>query len=484
MIKTLIVVDNEFSGSVLHLETITFAEYLAEYPKFNEPHVRVINLCNTEGYLGAGYYCSLLAEARGHKVLPSVNTLSDLRMQAENQSSLFTLQKRQSKSTIADGITETFYIWFGWTPEEKWKSVGSQIFSRYPAPILEVVAKKSYQTECFQIKARSIADLKPEDLTLFDGRLQGYLKGFWRRPKYEKVQRWEMAILLNPEEKFSPSNDGAIKRIIKAAGKLGISAEVITEKESAKLPQFDALFIRETTTIEHHTFRLAKKAEQEGLVVIDDPTSILRCCNKVFLHDAFTYNKVPALKTKIVMGASDKDIHMLEAHFEYPMVLKLPESSFSKGVYKVDNRKELQQYLQNILKETMIALVQEFLFTDFDWRIGVLNGKAIFACQYFMAKNHWKIFNHQAKRYISGKFETLPTFEVPKMVLDAALNASKVVGKGLYGVDVKQQGKEAFVIEVNDSPNIDHGVEDAYLGDELYMVILNEFSKRLDARGR
>jgi hypothetical protein len=36
-------------------------------------------LCRSYKYLGAGYYVSLLAEARGHKVIPSVRTINDLR---------------------------------------------------------------------------------------------------------------------------------------------------------------------------------------------------------------------------------------------------------------------------------------------------------------------------------------------------------------------------------------------------------------------
>jgi glutathione synthase/RimK-type ligase-like ATP-grasp enzyme len=40
------------------------------------------------------------------------------------------------------------------------------------------------------------------------------------------------------------------------------------------------------------------------------------------------------------------------------------------------------------------------------------------------------------------------------------------------------------VIEVNDNPNIDHDVEDRYLGNELYMQIMQEFANRLEQRGR
>jgi glutathione synthase/RimK-type ligase-like ATP-grasp enzyme len=40
------------------------------------------------------------------------------------------------------------------------------------------------------------------------------------------------------------------------------------------------------------------------------------------------------------------------------------------------------------------------------------------------------------------------------------------------------------VIEVNDNPNIDSGVEDQYLGDELYRLIMSEFLRRLEDRSK
>ena len=51
--------------------------------------------------------------------------------------------------------------------------------------------------------------------------------------------------------------------------------------------EFDALFIRETTSVNHHTYRFASRAAAEGLVVIDDPTSIVRCSNKVYQAELF-----------------------------------------------------------------------------------------------------------------------------------------------------------------------------------------------------
>jgi glutathione synthase/RimK-type ligase-like ATP-grasp enzyme len=97
-----------------------------------------------------------------------------------------------------------------------------------------------------------------------------------------------------------------------------------------------------------------------------------------------------------------------------------------------------------------------------------------------MAKNHWQIYHHSKTNSDCGRFETLPTFETPKKVLDAALNACQLIGNGLYGVDLKEKNGKCYVIEVNDNPNIDHGVEDQYVGDELYRQIMAEFLRRME----
>ena len=39
------------------------------------------------------------------------------------------------------------------------------------------------------------------------------------------------------------------------------------------------------------------------------------------------------------------------------------------------------------------------------------------------------------------------------------------------------------MIEVNDNPNLDLGVEDAVLKDELYRRVLGELVRRIEARG-
>jgi len=69
---------------------------------------------------------------------------------------------------------------------------------------------------------------------------------------------------------------------------------------------------------------------------------------------------------------------------------------------------------------------------------------------------------------------------VPEKVLKIALKSAKLVGDGLYGLDIKQSGERVVLIEINDNPSIDSGVEDAYLGVALYDDIMREFLRRLE----
>jgi glutathione synthase/RimK-type ligase-like ATP-grasp enzyme len=73
--------------------------------------------------------------------------------------------------------------------------------------------------------------------------------------------------------------------------------------------------------------------------------------------------------------------------------------------------------------------------------------------------------------------------DAPATVVKLARRAAGLMGKGFYGVDIKQTRQGLKVIEVNDNPNIDAGVEDMALGASLYRRIMSEFAHRLERRG-
>src|SRR5690606_34206005 len=104
-------------------------------------------------------------------------------------------------------------------------------------------------------------------------------------PRHRKPPRYHMAILHDPAEKAPPSNTRALDRMMRAARRASMHAELVTRDTLGSVGEYDALFIRATTAVNHYTFRLARRAEAEGVAVIDDPESIIRCTNKVYLAE-------------------------------------------------------------------------------------------------------------------------------------------------------------------------------------------------------
>lgn len=488
MARTLLVVDDlsDWNPYYPSDQVITFETYLATEQGESHQRVRIINLCSSYRYLSDGYYCSLLAEARGHHVIPSVKVLNDL-----GKKELYRLQLEDLSQALARvfksnerGKEITLLSYFGTTPDPAFQDLSRLLFERFSCPILEVTLCYRQQWEVTSLKAISHRLLDDAMQTIFADALDKFSTKVWRKGRTRKAARFDLAILVNPEEQLPPSNRGALKKFIKIGRQLGIEIELISQQHYVRLPEFDGLFIRETTGIDHHTYRFAKKAEAEGLVVIDDPTSILRCTNKVYLADLFRTHHVPTPKTWLLHKGNAAHLDRVEVEAGFPVVIKIPDGSFSRGIVKVHDRKELDLKVAELFQKSALLLAQEFLYTDFDWRIGIFNNKALYACRYYMVKNHWQIYRHGENRTDSGNFATLPTFEVPKAVLEAALKATQSIGNGLYGVDVKEKDGKGYVIEVNDNPSIDSGVEDKYLGDELYRLIMSELLRRMENRSK
>lgn len=443
---------------------------------------RVINLCKSYKYLSEGYYCSLLAESRGHKVIPSMRTLNDLSKKRLYSYDLDELQEIAQKaaskySKNSEGIKAiAFRSYFGKTKDDVFKELSQQVYEQFPCPILEIKLSLKMVWKIDSIVPIPFTDINESEEEFFANALEKYSTKMWRLPNTKKNYRFDLAILVNPEEALPPSNESALREFEKAAEDLGIYTERVTRKDFSRLNEFDGLFIRETTTIKNHTYAFSHRAEQEGLVVIDDPESILKCTNKIFMYNLMERNEIPQLPSLFVSDRNEETLKSLEAKFDYPMVLKIPDGSFSLGVKKAKSKDELKELLGEFLKKSALVLVQKFLPTEFDWRIGVLRGKALYACKYYMSTGHWQIYDHsKSGEDVSGNSDTLPLSEVPSFVLDTALKVTSLVGNGLYGVDIKEYDNQAMVVEVNDNPSIDTEVEDLVLGKELYKAIAQAF---------
>lgn len=479
MTKIIVVENPESWQSTLEDVTIiTPAAYIEGDAYQHAKGLRVLNLCKSYQYQSLGYYVSLLAEARRHKVLPGVSTIQDLRFPAilrEDLQDFDNLIQQSFSQETGDKVE--FNVYFGTTQTELLNKLANQLFQYIQAPALHATFTKRTKWVLQGIKPLSMAEVPEDDRPLLNRALEKYLMRK-REIKTDK-KKYDLAILVNAKDPYPPSDEKAIQRFIKAAEHAGFYVELITKDDFDKLIQFDALFIRDTTFVNHYTFRFAKKAQSLGMAVIDDPDSILKCTNKVYLYELLTAHKILTPKSVVISKGNYKS---LPEKLDYPFILKQPDGAFSKGVFKIDGPKKFKSVTHTMFQKSELLIAQEYLPTSFDWRVGIIDGKPLYVCKYYMASEHWQIVNWSANESSrDGSVDCIPLDEVPAGLIKTALKATALIGKGLYGVDMKEKKGKYYVIEINDNPNIDSGTEDKVLKDKLYATIIDVFLSKIKA---
>lgn len=483
MTRTFLVVDRPASWKIRLPEgvrIVTPRDYLTDRTIQRQRRARVFNLSRDYSYQSAGYYVSLLAEARGHRPLPSVATLRHLHGRPPVVSAELS-QLIQTSLGRLQSEEYTLSIYFARNFAKRHERLARALYNLFPAPLLRasfVLGRNG------QWRLRSLGPISANEIpeNHADFVKEAALKWLKRPSEGSRpsIARYSLAILVDPSEKMPPSDEGALKRFIRAAARHNVSAELIEPDDLGSLAEYDALFIRATTSVENHTFRFARRAVDEGIPTIDDPVSIVRCSNKVFMAELFERHRIPAPKCRILYrGAPTDAVKALGL----PLVLKQPDSSFSQGVIKISTAEEFASTCARLFEETELLIAQQYLPTEFDWRIGVLDGRPLYACRYYMARGHWQIYKTtvNARQTISGRSDTLPIEEAPPAIVETAVKAANLIGNGFYGVDLKEIDGRPLVIEINDNPSVEQGVEDLVLKDSLYDAVIRSLVHRIEA---
>ncbi len=465
----------------INAKVITVKDYINDPVYQNNSDFRIFNLCSSYKYQTYGYYISLLASARGQRVIPSTTAIRDMRIIKVIQSAAYDIESYidQSLHKVKEN-TFTLNIYFGQTNRKGFKTLATKLHQLFELPLFKVDFLKHDKWIIKDIKVLTLPKIPAFELD----DMYKFATQYFNKKRYSKSKltnfKYDLAILVNPKEETPPSCPTALQKFKNAANKKGVYVEFITKNDKDKINEFDALFIRETTNVNDHTYEISRMAYAEGLIVIDDPWSILRCSNKIYQNEIFKKHKILTPKTTVLTKNFFKDKHLDELKF--PLVLKQPDSAFSLGITKVNNKEEALIALNNLFNKSDMVICQEFLYSEFDWRIGLLDNKPLFACKYYMSKGHWQIYNWKSNdnEEFSGDSETLPIKDVPEKVLQTAIKASGLIGDGLYGVDLKLVDNKVYVVEVNDNPNIDYGIEDLVLKDNIYDLVIDSLINRIE----
>ena len=256
----------------------------------------------------------------------------------------------------------------------------------------------------------------------------------------------------------------ALIRCRDVAETMGHAVDFIFPVDISKIKKMDALFIRARTDPMNITYVAAQMASFHGIPVIDDPESIRICSDKINMYSHLIKKNVSLPKT-IFLSKNELSVEKVTHLFDMlgsPLIIKEPSTSFSLRVEKVRDIAEFFKVARRFIKLSDWIVVQQYIESKYDWRVGVLDGELLYACKYTIPTLTFKIQASVNGHIVYCGVDSVPPDAVPSHVIQLGIDAANAIGRGLYGVDVKNNNGDAYVIEVNDNPSIESGEDDCY----------------------
>jgi len=282
----------------------------------------------------------------------------------------------------------------------------------------------------------------------------------------------KLGIFVNRQTLSSSEQLTAVVKCRDVAESMGHTVEFIFPVDIKKIPKLDALFIRANTDPMNATYVAARMAQMYGVPVIDDPESIRICADKINMYMHLMKNNVSMPQTRFLdkKELDEEEARQLFMDLGEPLILKEPSTSFSARVEKVSSPEELLKVARRFFKLSDWIVVQEYIESRFDWRVGVINGQLLYACRYIIPSETFKIQASVNGHIVYCDVESVPANKVPPEVIELGKEAGNAMGRGLYGVDIKESNGKLYVIEVNDNPSLEGG-EDAHYPDMFQKII-------------
>jgi len=256
----------------------------------------------------------------------------------------------------------------------------------------------------------------------------------------------------------------ALIRCRDVAENLGHEVDFLFPVDINKIPKMDALFIRARTDPMNVTYVAARMASFHNIPVIDDPQSIQICGDKINMYSHLIKKQVALPKT-VFLSKQDLSVECVTHLFDTlgtPLILKEPSTSFSLRVERVTDIAGFFRVARRFNRLSDWIVVQQYIESKYDWRVGVLDGKLLYICKYTIPSVTFKIQASVNGHIVYCGVESVPPEAVPPHVIQLGIDAANAIGHGLYGVDIKNNNGDAYVIEVNDNPSIESGEDDCY----------------------
>jgi RimK-like ATPgrasp N-terminal domain len=288
---TVVVVSDLRDGEGLDAQVVHADAFLAGAPGV-DGRARIVNLCRNHAYLSRGYYVSLLAEARGHEVVPTVHTLEAMvdphaRVRALQEAGVDVLDRREIALRLRampdqapaagsdplppildrDDDDRPFYrlprtdevaevlVGMGHTNDPRFKRIAQRVWSAWPAPVLRLsLVLEEDVWVLFELRAEVIGRMTPADRSVL---IMGLKAPRPQPPERAERRGPSLAILYEETDPYRASTPDTIERIEKVAQRMGLRVQRLGIGDLRHLADHDALLIRTLTGLDQPAWRFA-----------------------------------------------------------------------------------------------------------------------------------------------------------------------------------------------------------------------------------
>jgi len=227
---TLVVLSDprEWPLEVPGVRVVDARSYLMEEEFGGMRGARVFNLCRSYAYQSAGYYVSLLASARGHKPIPNVMTMRDLRNQTVIRSVSDELEET-IRASLKPILAERFVlsIYFGHNLARRYETLSQQLFKLFPAPFLKAHFLRNPEWTLHMVAPLAASEIPEAHRPFAAEAMQEFFAKNRSGQRRRTTHRFDLAILYNPDDPTRPSDERALKAVARAAESMGMQTEVI-----------------------------------------------------------------------------------------------------------------------------------------------------------------------------------------------------------------------------------------------------------------
>ena len=458
-------------GETIH-KVLSTRDYLGRRGLFEGRRPQIVNLSRSYAYQSAGYYAALLAEARGHRTIPTVQTMLELQKKTLYADALPELETALARdlARAAEPPERPFRlkVFFGRAERPGFERFASLLFDWYRTPAIEVSVCADEPVRIKRLALLTLPRISKEDRPLFDAALDRYTSRRWKQATTRKPVRYSLAVLHNPREPLPPSDLDSLKDLATAGAKMGVEVEPIQKGEFGRIAEFDALFIRETTSIDSHTYRFARRAEQEGQARhrrhrLDDP-----------LHQQDLSEGDPR-------GAEDRDAEEPRRRvcgrrrdgrrpLGLPVVVKdsrrlvQPRRPQGRHAARAEGASRPPLRRDGLPPRAGLHADPRSTGASGCWA----------AVRSSCASTAWRrstgrsSSTRPAASRGKAAFARSPWADAPAEVVEAGVRAAAAIGDGLLRCGPQERTRGAAVIEVNDNPNMDTRVEGAVLKERMW----------------